>query len=343
MLGRFLVLLLPVVLGGGSQERSEDRIEEALVRGMQYMIRSASVPENFEEYASDYVFFFADVSRFEHPWIRERALVHGLRLGEVYLEEMFELETADDVVDAASVLWALDFMGRDTDAAMAVLRRTAGWFPLEDYLGFRPWTGKPDLDLLIDLLIGFHFTDRAGVPVGVSFAEALVFVPSVVYVPDAEVGGDRYVDQNNLVTHLVYTLSGYASWTVPADLLPREFAYIKEELPVAVMWADPETLAEYVDSLKLMGEGDELIGPAIEVLLDIQKPDGRWEPVDVEDEYDRYHATWCVMDALRSYQLGRRGPDDFIIMEILENWAKQFVQGAPFWPMMDIGPTADIP
>ena len=336
---RLLVLILPAVLAG----QSEDRIQEALVRGMQYMVESASDPENFEEYASDYLFFFADVSRFEHPWIREQAWAHGLRLGEVYLEEMFQLETADDVVDAASVLWALEFLGKDTDAAMAVLGRAAEQFPLEDYLGFRPWTGKPDLDLLIDLLIGFHFTDRVGAPVGISFAEALVFVPSVVYVPDAEVGGDRYVDQNNLVTHLVYTLSGYASWTVPSDLLPREFAYIKEQLPVAVMWADPETLAEYIDSLKLMGEGDELIGPGIAVLLELQKPDGRWEPVEPEDEYDRYHATWCVMDALRSYQLGREGPDDVIILELLNKWARQHVEGAPFEPMMDIRPTSDVP
>ena len=172
MIGRLVFLLLPAVFFGGSAER----IREALVRGMDYMIRSASDPENFEEYASDYLFFFADVSRFEDPWIQEQARAHGLRLGEVYLEEMFDLEFADDVVDAASVLWALDFMGKDVDAPMAVLRLAAGRFPLEDYLGFEPWIGRPDLDLLIDLLIGFHFTDRVGVPVGVSFAEALLFV-----------------------------------------------------------------------------------------------------------------------------------------------------------------------
>jgi hypothetical protein len=151
------------------------------------------------------------------------------------------------------------------------------------------------------------------------------------------------VDQNNLVTHLVYTLSGYAGWTVPAELLPREFAYIKEQLPVALMWADPETLSEFIDSLKLMGEGDALIGQAVRVLLEMQKPDGRWEPVDVDDEYDRYHATWCVMDALRSYELGREGPGDALILDLLGKWARQFVDGAPFDPMMDIGPPEDIP
>jgi hypothetical protein len=141
----------------------------------------------------------------------------------------------------------------------------------------------------------------------------------------------------------VYTLSGYATWTVSAELLPREFAYIKEQLPAAVMWADPETLSEFVDSLKLMGEWDPLMDQAVRVLLSLQKPDGRWEPVDPEDEYDRYHATWCVMDALRSYELGRRGPDDAIILELLEKWAGQFDDGAPFEPMMDIGPKPDVP
>ncbi len=339
MLGRIFFLLVPAVLAGGGQER----IREALVLGMDYMIRSASDRGNFEEYASDYLFFFADVSRIDDPWIREQARAHGLRLGEVYLEEMFELQCADDLVDAASVLWALDFLGKDVDAAMAVLRRAAGEFPVEEYLGFEPWIGRPDLDLLIDLLIGFHFTDRVGAPVGVSFAEALLFVPAVVYVPDAEVGGDRYIDQNNLVTHLVYTLSGYAGWRVPAELLPREFAYIKEQLPVALMWADPETLAEFLDSLKLMGEGDALMQPAVELLLSLQKPDGRWEPLDVEDEYDRYHATWCVMDALRSYHLVREGPGDAIASELLGKWARQFVAGEPFEPMMDIRASGDLP
>lgn len=339
MAGRFLVLLVLVVLAGGVQER----IREALVRGMDYMIRSASDRGNFAEYASDYLFFFADVSRFEDAWIREQARVHGLRLGEVYLEEMFDLQCADDVVDAASVLWALDFLGKDVDAALAVLRLEAAEFPVDEYLGFEPWIGRPDLDLLIDLLIGFHFTDRIGAPVGVGFADALLFVPAVVYRPDAELGGDRYVDQNNLVTHLVYTLSGYGSWRVPAELLPREFAYIKDQLPLAVMWADPETLAEFVDSLKLMGEGDELIGPAVRVLLELQKPDGRWEPVDVEDEYDRYHATWCVMDALRSYRLEREGPEDPLIGQLLGKWARQFVDGEPFEPVMDIGAPEDVP
>jgi hypothetical protein len=339
MIGRLVFLLLPAIFLGGPA----DRIREALVRGMDYMIRSASDPENFEEYASDYLFFFADVSRFEDPWIREQARAHGFRLGNVYLEEMFDLECADDVVDAASVLWALDIQGKNVDVSQAVLRWVAPRFPLRDYLGFEPWVGRPDLDLLIDLLIGFHFTDRVGVPVGVSFAEVLLFVPAAVYLPDAEVGGDRYVDQNNLVTHLVYTLSGYAGWEVSAELLPREFAYIKEQFPVAVMWADPETLAEFIDSLKLMGEWDPLMDQAVLVLLSLQKPDGRWEPVEVEDEYDRYHATWCVMDALRSYRLGRRGPDDAIIMELLVKWARQFVDGAPFDPIMSIEPSAEVP
>ena len=54
------------------------RHAEALQRGMDYMIRSALVKSNFDAFASDYLFFFADVSRYEDPWIAERARTVGL-------------------------------------------------------------------------------------------------------------------------------------------------------------------------------------------------------------------------------------------------------------------------
>ena len=52
-----MFLLVPAVLAGEFQ----DRVQEALVRGMDYVIRSASDRGNFEEYASDYLFFFRTV------------------------------------------------------------------------------------------------------------------------------------------------------------------------------------------------------------------------------------------------------------------------------------------
>ncbi|MBN2497597.1 MAG: hypothetical protein JXR96_23595 [Deltaproteobacteria bacterium] len=318
-----------------------ERIREALWLGMDYMIRSASKPEHFEDYASDYLFFFADVVRFPDPWIRERALTVGRRLGQIYLERYFTLDSADDLVDAASALYALECLDMDVDVPLAQVEAAAGRFSESEYLGFDPDRGDlPDVDLLIDLLIGFHFTDRLEVPIGIRFAEMLHYVPSVDYTVSDPDESNRYIDVNNLVTHLVYTVSGYASWNVSPRLLPRELDFIRAWMPYALEWADPETLAEYVDSLRILGFGpdDPDVAAGVDLLLALQKIDGRWEPERAEDEYDRYHATWCAMDALRDYALGSDGTPDQRSAELLRTWAEQYRHGQPFSDSLELGP-----
>jgi hypothetical protein len=283
------IWLLLIFLTGPAAADQQAQIEESLQRGMEYMLRSALNERNFEDYASDYLFFFADIERFEDPWITERAIAVGTALGEYYLQNIFAWDSADEIVDAASALYALDSLGMEVDAPLAILQLAAPGFPMADYLDY-PNSGKdmPDLDLLIDLVIGFHFTDRMGVDIGVSYAEVLPHVADVVYSdvdPVADI--NHSIDVNNLITHLVYTISGYASWNIPVRLMGRELAYFRSQMPNALVWADPETLSEYVDSLKLFGYGpeDPDVAAGVAVLLAIQKPDGRWEPDDAEDEY----------------------------------------------------------
>lgn len=321
-------LVIPLILAAwpaGAGQVRDACIREAVQRGMDYMLRSALVKSNFDEFASDYLFFFADVSRYDDPWIAERARTVGLALGDYYLDNLFSTASADEIVDAASALWALEVLGYDVDPALALLQRAAPDHPVEEYLSFEPTAGQqPDLDLLIDLVIGFHFTDRMGIDIGVTYAEVLPHVAGVDYRVDAAVEENRYIDTNNLVTHLVYTLTGYATWNAPVRALERERAYIRTHMADALVWADPETLSEYVDSLKLVGFGpyDRDVAAGEAILLAIQKPDGRWAPDEVEDEYDRYHATWCAMDALVDYELpGRDRLPDPVTGWVLEQFA----------------------
>ncbi len=343
-----LILICGSRAAAGPGGNSAGHIQEALWRGMEYMIRSASDPVNFEEYASDYLFFFADLSRAPDSWLGYRARQEGLRLGEIYLRKYFDIDDADAIVDSASALWALDVIGMDIEAPQVLLRGAAGRFAAVDYWGFDPARREaPDLDELIDLLIGFHFTDRIDAGVPVSFTEALLYVPSVEYLDDQEIGGDRYVDQNNLVTHLVYTLSGYASWLLDPALVPRELDYIRGCFAASLMWADPETLSEFTDSLRLLGYGrsDPDVAAGTELLLELQLPDGSWQPVEPEDEYDRYHATWCAMDALRNYGAAEveAGPQDDQSIRLLSQWARQYKQGLPIDPMLRVTVKAGTP
>lgn len=360
-----MTLVLGMSLGtfAGTKAGSErsilvsTEIQEALWLGMDYMVRSASNPENFTEYASDYLFFFADVYQIDDPWIQHQAKTHGLRLGDVYLKTMFPPKSADDLIDCASALYALEILGMDIEAPLAILQMQTHRYSQKNFLGFDPIRGEaPDLDLLIDLLIGFHFTERVAIelPDRASFYDSLLYVASVEYDSDQPLGSDRYIDQNNLITHLVYTLSGYASWSVPLQFLPREYEYIRSIMPETLMWADPETLSEFVDSLKLLGfnHSDEHIAHGINLLLSLQKPDGRWEPEEVEDEYDRYHATWCAMDALRDYDLVvlNQFSQSWLVKKLLENWSYQYTKKKPWvitsdkrtrHPMLMIG--SDLP
>jgi hypothetical protein len=346
-----LVLWLLFLPGLARAGQGEDDVRRALWLGMEHMTRSAVDPAHFARYASDYLFFLADLERVGDPWLQARARELGRELGARYLGAHFTLGSADEVLDAASALYALDELGLDVDAPLVLLREAARDFPARDYWGFDPERGEaPDLDRLIDLLIGLHFAERMQVAVGVSYAEALVYAAGVEYADVPEGDDWLYVEQNNLATHLIYTLSGYAGWALDPAWLPREQAYLLANLDRALDWGDPETLAEYVDCLLILGHTPDEPGlrAARALLLALQRPDGGWapegtpldgllDPTGGEVEYDRYHATWCAMDALRDYDdLGPPRLPDPLTRRVLEGWAAQLQAGLPLDPWLPI-------
>jgi squalene cyclase len=85
--------------------------------------------------------------------------------------------------------------------------------------------------------------------------------------------------------------------------LPEEYAFLKKNLKQAIVMEDPETMGEFLDTLKSFGLPDDhsLIRKGVNYLLSQQNPDGSWGDIEAEDIYRRYHPTWTAVDGLRDY------------------------------------------
>src|SRR5439155_26188633 len=70
-----------------------------------------------------------------------------------------------------------------------------------------------------------------------------------------------------------------------------------------IVMEDPETVGEFLDSLRSFGlsENHRLIRIGMDYLLSVQNPDGSWGDTEADDIYLRYHPTWTAIDGLRAY------------------------------------------
>ena len=99
--------------------------------------------------------------------------------------------------------------------------------------------------------------------------------------------------------------SDFQSCTLSAGevvaLLPQEFTYLKENLGEAIALHDPETMGEFLDTLKSFGlnGSDEVIRTGITYLLDTQRADGTWSDPKEKDPYTLYHSAWTAIDGLK--------------------------------------------
>ena len=96
-------------------------------------------------------------------------------------------------------------------------------------------------------------------------------------------------------------MNDYGKYLLPRDLLPQEFTYLKENLGEAIALHDPETMGEFLDTLKSFGldESDEVIRTGITYLLDTQRADGTWGDPEQKDPYTLYHSAWTAIDGLK--------------------------------------------
>jgi hypothetical protein len=169
----------------------------------------------------------------------------------------------------------------------------------------RPLRMRTRHDVWYDALIAAYVSERAGVPVGASYAEVFRWLPSLRPYRGSEAGrNSEFYDTVYALTHVVYTLNDYGQRRLSPRWLPREFEFLRANVREAVALGDADMLGEFLDSLRAFGltEDDPALREGLEYLLANQNADGSWGDASQRDVYLRYHPTWGGVAALSNYR-----------------------------------------
>jgi hypothetical protein len=331
-----LFLLVPALLWAQRSNR-----EVAIQRGIAYIYQVASDPKNFAEYGHDLLWCFYTISATaKDPELRRRAREMGheraLEWRRIHPRVSPDSD-ADDVSDLVFGSDAADRLGVVDLAIKEQLRKAAARYSAVDFMGFDPTHEPPpsDLpkqcgkcdrhnvrgatvcakcgeplnmrnryDLWSDALINTYTGDIYGVTLGAHYPDVLRWISVMRPYPARDtltLGG--FYDVAYAITHVVYTLNNYGMYRLSPAWLPQEYRYLKENLQEAVKEDDPETLGEFLDTLRAFGltESDPLIRNGVTYVLSKQNADGSWGDPNDTDVYNRYHSTWTAIDGLRQY------------------------------------------
>ncbi len=329
----------------GARHTREER-DRAIRRGLDFIYDSiARNPAYFREWGHDLLAAFYNIAvtsddrelrRMAWSMGHERALeyrrIHPTAPMDLEVGELTDLVFGDD---------AAGRLGAPDARIHRQIREAAARFSAEDVLGFDPAKEPPptDLpkecrkcgrqnargvticarcgarleiwnryDLYQDALIDTYTGDRTGITLGAHYVDVLHWLPSLrPYPPRKPDNGDDYYAGVYTATHVVYTYNDYSQFRLSPDCFPEEFEHLERNLRQAVVDKDPETMGEYLDTLRSFGLtfADRLIRAGFEYLLSAQNPDGSWGEVKDIDPYGRYHPTWTSIDGLRDYRWSR--------------------------------------
>ena len=327
-----------VPLWPGSKYTEADK-SKAMLRALDYIDRTARVPKGFAAQASDYTYcFYSIAATAREPELRAAAArlarVYAKRWAE--MEASIPVDaTSDDVADMIFGWLPASLLGESDARIKPALARAAARFTVIDYLLFdpakepppsdipadcqydsahnprgatvcrkcgRPLHMRTKYDVWMDALIATYTGDRYGIPLGASYRDVLQWMPAMrPYLKLTQTSRRNFLDTLYALTHVVYTLNDYGKYLLPRDLLPQEFAYLKANLGAAIALHDPETMGEFLDTLKGFGlnGSDEVIRTGITYLLDTQGPDGTWGDPKEKDTYTLYHSAWTAIDGLK--------------------------------------------
>jgi hypothetical protein len=328
----------PLWPGARYQGYQRDR---AIERGLQFIYKTARQPKNFAAYGEDYLWCFRCVSLTSaNPALRRIAWNMGHERAAHWRRDhpnVPEDASAYDIYTLVSGNLGADVLGVPDPAMKDRLRRAAARFQPEDFLDFDPakepvpldipdacpkcgtnnprgcrvcekcgttLTMESQWDVLLDTLVETYTGETYGVRLGANYADVLQWLPRMRPYRGREGGKNTaWGNQAYAITHVIYTLNDYSRYRLLPAWLPQEFEFLKANLSANLETPDPETMGEFLDTLKSFGltSQDPLIRTGMEFVLSKQNPDGSWGDPAEKDIYNRYHPTWTAVDGLRDY------------------------------------------
>jgi hypothetical protein len=331
---------LALVAGQAFGARLDRR--RAIDRGVRFLYQIARDPKNFSRFGEDYLLCFYNVaSTSRDPALARLALEMGRERAAVWRRENTTLPAslrADIVYSTAFGAYFAEKLGSPNLALREQIRQAAARYSAEDYLKFdparepppdnvpadckkcsaenprgaavcrrcgTPLTFRSRNDIWFDAILTSYTGDLCGITLGAPYAQVIRWLPSMrPYRSRAQSTEDDFFETVYSVTHVVYTMNGYGSRRLSPSSLPDEFAFLKANWREAIAMQDPETLGEFLDTLKSFGlrDSDPPIRTGMDYLLAVQNPDGSWGDRNTDDVYLRYHPTWTAVDGLRDYK-----------------------------------------
>jgi hypothetical protein len=290
----------------------DNRQKEAIRKGIAFIGQVAKNPINRREYGTDLLWCLysfsatpadAEIRRMATPMAREAAKT-WLKMHAAVPADA----GPDELVDLATGAYAAAHLGFPAEKLVEQVRQRAAAISVRDYFGFDPRKEAPPagpnrFDLWCDALITAQAGEIIGVTLGAPFADVIRWLPAMRPYPELKEKHQFYPVVYS-ITHAIYTINNYSAYAVDRECLRPEFDYLRENLDEAVRRNDPETMGEFLDSLRAFGmtDRDSEIQRGVAFLLSTQNADGSWGDPKDKDVYDRYHSTWTAVDGLLEYR-----------------------------------------
>jgi hypothetical protein len=302
----------------GAKFTTADR-DRAVERAVKFIYSVASDERTFRAWGSDLLFAFANIATSNGDRrIAEMARGMGRERAVEWRRQHQTVPPGANATAVSDLLYgsySANLLGVSDRAYDRVLLARAATFSVKDYDGFDPAREPPP-----DGVKGFsrraffmyaqltaYFGEQAGTEAEGRYVDTLRWLPQMRPYPPHRYNDDDYYDAFFAITHVIYTYNHYNLSRVSPECFPEEFTYLKTNLPAAIADNDPETLGEYVDSLRVFGVdySDPHLREATEYLLSTQNSDGSWGDPSEKESYVRYHTAWTGQGALQQFHWKR--------------------------------------